>query len=98
MKFKFFLKQIRHWLIPKGLFAIVLNLIIHRADKKQWRLNIGSYLLRKGTGFRIGDIVETKKLTEDLVRAKVITGLFYDFKTNKVTHTCEKQTIRLKDN
>lgn len=86
MKIQLFLKQIRHWLLPKGLFAVILNLILHRAGKRQWYLNIGSYLLRKGVGFEIGQIIKKEPLNSGSTKVTYITGFSYDFGTNKVVH------------
>ena len=69
--------------------------MISKAPLKQYSLNIGSFLLRRGSGFYIGQIVKEKKLYGNVYRVSVITGLFYDFKTNKVTHTAEKKIMKV---
>lgn len=79
------------------LFKIILGLIITRAPRRQWYLNIGTYFLRKGTGFEVGQIVKEKRLQDNLYRVSVITGLFFDFQTNKVTHTAEKRIMRVNE-
>jgi uncharacterized protein YjdB len=86
MKLTLLAKQIRHYLIPKGLFAIILNLILHRADRRQWNLNIGSYLLRKGVGWEIGQIIKKERLTTNITKVTYITGFSYNFEKNKVIH------------
>lgn len=83
---KLLLKQIRHWLIPKGFFAVIINLILHKADKRQWHLNIGSYFLRKGVGWEIGQVIEKVELSTGAIKVTYITGFSYDFGKNKVIH------------
>lgn len=79
------------------MFKIILNLMIHRAPLSQYYLNLGSHLLKKGAGFEIGQIVKEKKIRSGLYRVKVITGLFYDFGTNKVTHTADNRIMKIQD-
>lgn len=76
------------------LFKIILGLIISRASGRQWCLNIGAYFLKKGTGYQIGSIVKEKHLRDNVFRVSVVTGLFYDFQQNKVTHTVEKRILK----
>ena len=76
------------------MFKIILNLILTGASKEQWRLRIGSHLLKKGCGYKVGQIVETKRLRDNLYRCRIITGIFYDFKENKVNHTSEKRVLK----
>ena len=78
-----------------ALFKIILNLAISRAPIRQYYLNIGAHFLKKGAGFQIGQIVKEKRLHDKLYRVSVITGLFYDFQSNKVTHTAEKRVMNL---
>ncbi len=96
MNIKLVLKQIRHWLIPKGLFAVILNLILHRADKRQWNLNIGSYFLRKGVGYEVGQIIKKEPLNKGATKVTYITGFNYDFAKNKVVHRTGCKVITAK--
>ena len=79
-----------------NVFKIILNLMVQKAPLSQYYLNIGAHFLKKGAGFKIGQIVKEKQLYEGMWRVKVITGLFYDFNTNKVTHTAENRIINEK--
>lgn len=76
------------------LAKIILNLMISRAPINQYYLNIGAHLLKKGAGFEIGQIVKEKRLHDTTYRVSVITGLWYNFKENKVVHTADKKIIR----
>jgi hypothetical protein len=80
----------------KELFKIILNLIVNKAPRRQWYLNIGAHFLRKGAGYEIGQIVKLKKLEGNRYRGHKITGLFYDFDKNQITHTASKTVVRIK--
>ncbi|MFE3848957.1 hypothetical protein ACFX5D_13375 [Flavobacterium sp. LB3P45] len=75
------------------MFKLILNLLLNRASAKEWQLQIGAHLLKKGCGFHIGQIIKEKKLYGKRYRVKVITGLFYDFNTNKINHTAENKVL-----
>ena len=78
-----------------SLFKKIISLILNKAKKEQYYLEIGSHFLKKGCNVEIGQIVEFKRIDHERRRVKVITGLFYDFRTNKINQTSEK--IILKD-
>lgn len=94
MKLKLIAKQIRHCLIPRGMFAVILNLILHRANRRQWNLNIGSYLLRKGVSYEIGQIIKKDPLNTGSTKVTYITGFSYDFEKNKVIHRTGVKVIK----
>ena len=75
------------------MFKLIISLLCNRASTKEWQLQIGAHLLKKGCGFHIGQIIKEKRLYEKRYRVKVVTGLFYDFKTNKITHTAENKVL-----
>jgi hypothetical protein len=75
------------------MFKIILNLLFARATAKEWQLQIGAYLLKKGCGFQIGQIIEEKKIGYKRYRVKVITHLSYDFKTNKINHLTDRRVL-----
>jgi len=77
------------------LFKRILNLMVAKAPLNQYYLEIGTYFLKKGAGFQVGQIIKEKKLEHNLYRVSVITGLFYDFKNNKVNHTSEKRVMKI---
>jgi hypothetical protein len=51
--------------------------------------------MRKSAGFKVGQIVKEKHLRENIYRVSVITGLFYNFQENKVTHTADKRIMKV---
>lgn len=79
------------------LLKILINLMINRAGLKQYRLEIGTYLLKKGCGYEVGQIIKEKRLRRGLWRVKVITGLYYDFQQNKINHTSENRILTVKE-
>jgi hypothetical protein len=76
------------------MFKLILNLIASKAPAAQWRLRIGSHLLKKGCGYKVGQIIESKHLRGDIYRVRVITSIFYDFHTNSISHTSEKKIVK----
>lgn len=78
------------------LLKRILSLMLNRAGFKQYCLEIGVYLLKKGVGYDIGQILQEKHLHEKTYRVKVVTGIFYSFKDNKITHTAENRIIKAK--
>ena len=76
------------------LFKIIINLMINKAPLRQYQLNIGTYLLKKGTAVEVGSIVKEKRLYDNTFRVTVVTGLFFDFQQNKVIHTASKRIIK----
>lgn len=75
------------------MLKLIFNLLWNRAKKKQWQMELGAHLLKKGCGYQIGQIVRERRVGHDRFRVKVITGLFYDFGTNKINHTKEDRII-----
>lgn len=69
--------------------------MVQKAPLSQYYLNIGAHFLKKGAGFQIGQIVKEKHLHDGLYRVSVITGLFYNFQDNRVTHTAEKKILKV---
>ena len=77
-----------------SLFKKIMSLILNKASKEQYYLQIGSHFIKKGCNVQIGQIVDSKKIDHERRRVKVVTGLFYDFKTNKINHTSDKRVIK----
>ena len=76
------------------MFKLILNLLWNRAKKNQWQLQIGAYLLKKGCGYEIGQMVRSRKIDHERYKVKVVTNLFYDFNQNQVNHTKENRIIK----
>ena len=82
---------------PKRRFVLlkrIINLMANKASLKQYYLEIGAHFLKKGCGFEVGQIIKEKALTDKIFRVSVITGLFFNFQTNEITHTAEKRIIK----
>lgn len=72
----------------KELYIIVRSLYKAKASKEQYYLEIGTMLLRKGTGYQVGDAFDlpiTKK-GKPATKKVWIANLFFDFAKNKITH------------
>lgn len=77
-----------------SLFKTIISLILNKAKKQQYYLEIGSHFLKKGCNVQIGSIVDSKRIDHERRRVKVVTGLFYDFRTNKINHTSDKRILK----
>ena len=73
----------------KELFIIIRSLIKFIASKEQYYLEIGSFLLRRGTGYKVGDayMLPQQKKGKTIEKQVWISNLFFDFAKNKITHT-----------
>lgn len=76
------------------MFKLILSLLWKRKTLKQWQMELGAHLLKKGCGYQIGQIIREKRLRPGVWKVKVVTGLFYDFSTNKINHTKENRIVR----
>lgn len=76
-----------------SLFKKIISLMLNKATKKQYYLEIGSHFIKKGCNVQIGQIIDSKKIGNERRRVKVVTGLFYDFRTNKINHTTGKRVL-----
>lgn len=79
------------------MFKIILNLLWNRANGKQWQLQLGAHLLKKGAGYEIGQILRSRKIGANRYKVKVVTNLFYDFATNQINHVKENRVITKQD-
>jgi predicted transcriptional regulator len=73
------------------MFKLILNLIYNKASKNRWRLEIGTYLLKKGVGKRIGDKVHVPNGRNGKTEIMYIANLFYDFNKNHIQHSLTKK-------
>ena len=78
------------------MFKIIIKLIWQRAKLQKWQLELGAHLLKKGCGYQIGQVIESKKIKNNpKSKAKFISGLTYDFGTNQIYHRTGKTIIKL---
>jgi len=78
------------------MFKIILNLIWNRANKKQWQLELGAHLLKKGAGVQLDEVLYEKKRNytrNNRVKVKVVTDIFYDFRTNRIVPTTANRNV-----
>lgn len=76
--------KITEWYNSKIMFKTILNLIITRAPKAQWQLNIGALLIKKGTGTQVGDALTAKRINSNQYKVTYVSGFSYDFDKNRV--------------
>lgn len=67
------------------MIKLILNLITTKAPKAQWYLTFGSYFLRKGCNYKIGDPVILQP--REKAKTHYIANLHFDFANNRINHT-----------
>jgi hypothetical protein len=74
-------------------FKRLVSLIKQGAPKEQYYLELGSYFIRKGTGYEVGQPFQfsqiSRKKDAPTISKKqlIIKNLYFNFKENKVTYT-----------
>ncbi|GLB51714.1 hypothetical protein NBRC110019_07530 [Neptunitalea chrysea] len=71
----------------------LIGLLIQKAPKEQFYLELGSYFIRKGTGYQVGDAFEYKQRRTGKAKTLRIQNLFYNFKENRITYRFDKKPI-----
>lgn len=74
----------------------LLELLKGRAPLKQYYLELGTWMIRKGCQAQVGQIirakpVNTKKNTQEV---EVVTNIFYNFRYNKLSYNTEIKTLK----
>ncbi|WP_435135732.1 hypothetical protein [Formosa sp. A9] len=69
----------------------LLSLLKHRAPKQQYYLELGSYFIKKGTGYRVGDTFEYNG--KNGKKTLYIKNLFFNFSQNTVSYSLSKTPI-----
>lgn len=72
----------------------LINLARHRAPLKQYYLEIGAHLLKKGCDVEIGQIINAKNIKPGTQRITVITEMYYGFHNNRISHRTEKRILK----
>ena len=82
----------------KKFFKLIASLVLNRADKKRWALEIGIFLLRKGVTNQIGDIVHIQPIGfKGKHQITEVTNVYYDFKANKIKYTYTKNIEKINE-
>jgi hypothetical protein len=69
------------------LLKRIIGLIANKASKKEIYLEIGAHFIKKGANYQVNEILYKKQLkhqSKNIAKAKVVTGLSFDFDTNKI--------------
>lgn len=75
------------------LLARLISLARHRAPLKQYYLEIGIHFLKKGTKYQIGEVVSKRNMGKDRFGVTAISGMIYDFASNRINHTTKKMVV-----
>lgn len=82
----------------KKLLKLIASLVLNRADKKRWALEIGIFFLQKGITHQIGDIVHIQPIgTKGKHMLTEVTNVYYDLKANKIKYSYCKNIERLNE-
>lgn len=74
----------------------LIQLALKRAPLKQYYLEIGAHLLKKGSHLEIGQIIHAKNIKPGVQRVKVVTEMYYGFRNNRISHRTETRVLRKK--
>lgn len=79
------------------MFKLLLKLIFQRAKVSRWQMEIGAHLLKKGCGYQVGQVLKSKKIQSTSKKSRVtyISGLTFDFETNKIFHRTGKTIAKI---
>lgn len=72
----------------------LIQLIWASAPRYQRDLEKGSFYIRRGTGFQVGQPFKVKDRGTGKIRTLYIENLFYNFKSNKITHKFSDRPIK----
>ena len=88
---KITIKSVQDWFwMRRRLFLLWL----HDAPKYQRQVEMGAYLLKKGTMYQVGQPFLIKDEFTKKTKTRYIDNLFYNFKANKVTHRFSDKPIK----
>jgi hypothetical protein len=88
-------EKIKNHFKKQIFLRIILNLILTKASKNQWYLNIGSYLMKKGNPYLVGQIIDKTTMNKKRTKVTYISGFVYDFEKNKIIHKTGNKVINL---
>lgn len=66
----------------------------HRAPLKQYYLEIGVHLLKKGCNVEIGQVLKVRDIRPGLQQAQAVTEIYYSFHDNKISHKTGWRSLR----
>lgn len=72
----------------KKFIKLIANLIITKANKQRWFIELGAYFLNKGVGYKHGDIVHMTPIgIKGKHKITTVENVYYDFTLNKIKYT-----------
>ncbi|TLP81365.1 hypothetical protein [Maribacter sp. ACAM166] len=74
---------------------LLLRLFFTRkaATRNKIMLRIGAHFIKRGAGVTVGQAIPFKAMKHTKARTMFIDNLYYNFKTNTVTHTMSKNPV-----
>ena len=80
-----------------GLLKRLIGLTAQKAALKQYWLEIGVHFIKKGSNYKVGQIISKKKISGGRLYVTFIASLTYDFETNKIIPKTQKRIVSLTD-
>lgn len=74
----------------------IIELIKGKAPLKQYYLELGTWLIRKGCKAQVGQVIYSKPVNEKKAtqQIEVVTNIFYNFRYNKLSYKTEYKTLK----
>lgn len=79
--------------MPIQLLLLWLAFAWKPTTRNKLKLRIGAYYLKRGVGLAVGQAVPFKAMKHTKARTMYIDNLYFNFKTNTITHTMAKKPI-----
>ena len=80
----------------KKFIKLIANLIITKANKQRWCIEIGAFFLQKGVEYKNGDIAYINPIgLKGKHQITTIDKVYYDFQQNRIKYTYNKTIEKL---
>lgn len=74
----------------------LIELIKGKAPAKQYYLELGAWLIRKGSNAQVGQILRAKPVNQKkgTQEVQVVTNVFYNFRYNKLSYNTKTMVLK----
>ena len=79
--------------MPVQLLLLWLVFAWKPATRNKLKLRIGAYYLKRGAGVAVGQALPFKATKHHKAHTKFIENLYFNFKSNTITHTLTKKPV-----
>lgn len=82
----------------KAFLQLMASLIVNKASRKDWYLQIGCFLMKKGLHHQIGDIVHVVPIgIKNKHKITEIKNIYFDLSKNKMKYQYEHSITELNE-